>query len=181
MCLEIYLIRHCQAEGQHPGASLTCDGHRQADRLADLLGTAGISKIVSRPYRRAVDSVTPLARKLALSVYTDGRLVERVLSDPPVAKWRDQLRVAFINPDFALPGGESSREAMARGRVAVDAAVSGAAGCVAIATHGNLLTLILHSFTGRSDFTTWEHLTTPDVFLIRDDGVAVRIWSDAQT
>lgn len=175
----IYLIRHCHAEGQEPFASLTNEGYRQTEVLADLLAPVGISKIVSSPYKRAVDSVTPLATKLALSVHTDERLIERILSDPPVVNWRDHLRVAFINPDFALPGGESSAEAMARGRAAVDAAVSGAAGHVAIVTHGNLLTLILRSFTGCGDFTTWEKLTTPDVFLIRGEGVTLRIWSDA--
>jgi 2,3-bisphosphoglycerate-dependent phosphoglycerate mutase len=174
----IYLIRHCQAGGQESFASLTDEGCRQTEVLADLLGPLGISKIVSSPYKRAVDSATPLATKLALSVHTDERLIERVLSDPPVVNWPDHLRAAFINPGFALPGGESSTEAMARGRAAVDAAVSGAAGHVAIITHGNLLTLILHSFTGRGDFTTWEKLTTPDVFLVQDNGVSLRIWSD---
>jgi 2,3-bisphosphoglycerate-dependent phosphoglycerate mutase len=68
---------------------------------------------------------------------------------------------------------------MTRGRAAVDAAVSVATGHVAIVTHGNLLTLILHSFTGRGDFTRWEELTMPDVFLVRRNSVTSRIWSGA--
>ncbi|WP_241666191.1 histidine phosphatase family protein [Planococcus koreensis] len=32
-----YLIRHCQAEGQHPQAELTVEGRAQADRLARFL------------------------------------------------------------------------------------------------------------------------------------------------
>lgn len=140
----------------------------------------GISKIVSSTYKRAVDSAAPLATKLALPLHTDERLIERVLSDPPVVNWRNHLRASFINPDFALPGGESNTEAMARGRAAVDVAVSGAASHIAIVTHGNLLTLILHRLTGRGDFTTWEKLTTPDVFLVQGDSVTSRIWSDVQ-
>jgi 2,3-bisphosphoglycerate-dependent phosphoglycerate mutase len=174
----IYLIRHCQAEGQGPSASLTDKGYRQAAALANLLVTEGISKIVSSPYKRAVDSATYLATKLTLAIQTDVRLIERILSDPPVATWRDHLRTAFENPDLALPGGESGNEAMARGRAAVDAAVSSTTGNVAIVTHGNLLTLILHSFTGRGDFKVWEKLTTPDVFLVQASGTAARMWSD---
>jgi 2,3-bisphosphoglycerate-dependent phosphoglycerate mutase len=173
----IYLIRHCRAEGQESFAPLTDEGHRQSELLAALIARTGISRIVASPYKRAIDSATPLAKMLAVPVHTDERLIERVLSDPPLVNWREHLHGTFIHPDFALPGGESSMKAMARGRAAVDAAVSGAAGRVAIVTHGNLLTLILQSLTGRGDFEVWEKLTTPDVFLVHSGGVAVRVWS----
>ncbi len=109
----IYLIRHCQTEGQEPSVPLTDDGHRQSELLATLVAAVGIPRIISSPDTRTVDSATPLTKKLALPVHTDERLIERVLSDPPVVNWREHLRAAFINPLRALPGGESSVEAMA--------------------------------------------------------------------
>ena len=33
-----------------------------------------------------------------------------------------------------------------------------------VASHGNLISLLLHAFDGRPGFATWEQLSNPDVF-----------------
>ncbi len=48
-----------------------------------------------------------------------------------------------------------------------------------VATHGNLMTLILRSFDSSHGFTTWEKLSNPDVFCLvfQDGGVQIsRTW-----
>jgi 2,3-bisphosphoglycerate-dependent phosphoglycerate mutase len=39
-----------------------------------------------------------------------------------------------------------------------------------VSTHGNLLTLLLHSIDPIYGFETWCNLSNPDLFLLRDDG-----------
>jgi 2,3-bisphosphoglycerate-dependent phosphoglycerate mutase len=56
----LYLVRHCQATGQEPDAPLTELGRQQAISLADWLGEVPIGHIISSPFTRAVQSITPL-------------------------------------------------------------------------------------------------------------------------
>ena len=139
----IYIVRHCQAEGQEAGAPLTADGLAQADRLADLLADSQIERIISSPYVRAKDSVAPLARHLKLPVEFDERLVERVLCAESKTDWRQHLEASFRDLDFCLEGGESSRAAMRRIVSVVDE----------IRKHA-------------AEITLWQKLTNPDVYCV---------------
>jgi len=107
----IYIVRHCQAEGQEAEAPLTADGLVQADRLADLLMDSHVERIISSPYVRAKDSVAPLAGRLKLPVELDERLVERVLCAGFMNDWQQHLEASFRDLDLCLEGGESSRAA----------------------------------------------------------------------
>ena len=160
----LYLVRHCQSSGQEPDAPLTALGHEQAEQLAAWLRPLGIARIVSSPYLRARQSVEPLAQQLGLAVETDERLIERVLSPDPLDDWRERLRAAWDDHDLALPGGESSRQATARGMAAVNDVLADGRQPIVVASHGNLIALLLHAFDGRPGFTAWEQLSNPDVF-----------------
>src|SRR5207245_4789289 len=59
----LYLVRHCRAAGQAPEAPLTAEGLAQAERLADVLAPLAPDRILSSPFRRAVQSVEPLAAR----------------------------------------------------------------------------------------------------------------------
>src|SRR4051812_24080279 len=93
--VHLHLVRHCQSTGQEPDAPLTAVGREQAEHLADVLEGRGIARIVASSYARARQTVEPLARRLGLSVETDERLIERVLSSGPLNDWRDRLRATW--------------------------------------------------------------------------------------
>src|SRR5215216_3638865 len=143
--VHLYLVRHCQGAGQEPDAPLTAIGREQAEHLADVLQGRGIARIVSSSYARAGQTVEPLARRLGLSVETDERLIERVLSPEPLGDWRDRLRAAWEDHDLALPGGESSRAATRRGLAALAEILADGRQPAVVVTHGNLLALLLHA------------------------------------
>lgn len=169
------LIRHCEAQGQEPDAPLTATGHAQALALARALDAESIDWIVSSPYQRALQSIGPLASSRHLEIVQEPRLVERTLSAAPRADWRQQLQRSFTDLDARLPGGESSREAMARVRAVVDELASQGAKCVVLVTHGNLLTLLLRSFHVAHGFDTWEGLQNPDAYRLTVTGGGARI------
>jgi len=178
--VHLYLVRHCQGTGQEPDAPLTALGREQAEHLADVLQGRGTARIVSSSYARARQTVEPLARHLGLSIETDERLIERVLSPEPLEDWRDRLRAAWDDHDLALPGGESSRAATRRGLAAVEEILAGDRQPAVVVTHGNLLALLLHAFDGRPGYATWEQLSNPDVFEVvhapRGRFTATRAW-----
>ncbi|MGE5703603.1 MAG: histidine phosphatase family protein [Clostridia bacterium] len=176
----LYLIRHCQAEGQAPDAPLTPLGREQANQLASFFQEIAVDRIVSSPFLRARQSVELLALAKHLPVETDDRLTERVLSGNPLDNWLEQLRQSFDDLDLCLEGGESNRTAMNRAIAAIDSVLSHEAVTTLIVTHGALMTLLLKNFDNRFGFTEWSNLSNPDVYQIcvSDDQATVRrVWA----
>ncbi|KOP31174.1 hypothetical protein ADM98_01835 [Exiguobacterium sp. BMC-KP] len=167
----IYLIRHCETTGQAPDAPLTPRGEEQAQRLCTKLLELPITHIVSSPYRRALDSIHPLATALKFPITRENDLKERRLSAVPLENWQDHLRQTFNNPDYTCPGGESSRVATGRITRVVEEALQQQDGSILI-THGNLLSLYLHSIDPTFGFEESLQLKNPDVFKVTQiDGV----------
>jgi 2,3-bisphosphoglycerate-dependent phosphoglycerate mutase len=177
---KIVLVRHAAATGQEATATLTGEGQRQASALADFLLPLRIQRVVSSPFARATESVTPFCRRAGLGLETDDRLVERVLGARDLPDWRAHLRRSFDDPDYRLEGGESSRTAQARGTAAVRAALATGERCVLV-THGNLLALILRSVDATVGYDVWSGFSNPDVFELHvgDDGPTgfTRLWA----
>jgi len=98
--MDLYLVRHCHATGQEPGAPLTPVGEAQAERLADALAGRGIRRIVASPFVRARQSVALLAARLGIPVEIDDRLAERVLCGVPREDWRERLQESFDKLDL---------------------------------------------------------------------------------
>lgn len=165
----LLLIRHARATGQAPGATLTPEGEVQAAHLADSLANLNITRIVSSPWERAVATGRPLAARLGLTVETDGRLTERVLSAADLFDWMTPLRASFADPGLALPGGESGLIAGERVRAALSDARD-PHGITAVVTHGNLLALALGL-----DFSGWQGLRNPDVWALDPRGHPERL------
>ncbi len=166
-----YLIRHCEAAGQAADAPLTETGRAQAVQLAERLAGLGIRRIIASPFRRAVDSAAPLARRLGLPLETDERLIERVLAGENLPDWREKLEQTFRDPDLCYPGGESSRQAAARGMAVLEEALAAAGGRpFALVSHGCLITLVLRELDPAIGFSDWARMTTPDVYRVTGSG-----------
>lgn len=93
--MNIYIVRHCKAEGQSPSANLTDEGYLQAERLAEFLHDKNIESIISSSFLRALKSISPLAEKLQIKVMTDDRLSERILCGENNPNWLEMLHNTF--------------------------------------------------------------------------------------
>jgi 2,3-bisphosphoglycerate-dependent phosphoglycerate mutase len=161
---EFLIIRHCESTGQEPGAPLTANGLRQAERLAVILKDHPIDLIVSSPFLRARDTIDPLSRLRKLKLEIDPRLSERRLANPPVEDWREYIRRSFVEPDSRAPGGESGFEVLERGWAAIRDAVNSPAHLPVLVTHGHFLALVLNSLDSNFGYADWESLANPDIF-----------------
>lgn len=80
--MTLYLIRHAQAghksdwSGSDHKRPLSIKGRAQADRIAELFGDAGITRIVTSPSKRCRETVEPLAEQAGIDVEEDKRLAE---------------------------------------------------------------------------------------------------------
>jgi len=164
----LLLVRHCESTGQAPEAALSERGHEQAETLASFLARQPIDRVIASPYRRAIDSIAPFARAKGLAIEIDEDLREHRLADPPIAAWRDAVARCFEDTAFRAPGGESAAETLGRARRAIDAACVDGTRLPVLASHGQLLSLLLHSLDGRFGFAGWTRMTNPDVFLLEE-------------
>ena len=108
----------------------------------------------------------PTDFRLHIPVHTDPRLAERRLSPEPIERWRDVVHRSFSDLDHRAPGGESGREALARGWAAIRSALDRPCALPALVSHGQLLSLVLHSIDASFGFAGWEGLRNPDVLIL---------------
>lgn len=175
----VYVVRHCEAEGQPSEAPLTEMGFRQAAALAQFFIEEKVDRIISSPFLRAVQSIEPTATRKGVQMETDDRLAERILSTQVLDDWLVKLEATFVNLELKFAGGESSREAMNRIVSVVEEILEGEAVDTLIVTHGNLMSLLLHHYQPSFGFEEWKNLGNPDVFLLkfREDHVTIEhIW-----
>lgn len=172
----IYLVRHCSATGQEPGAELSDLGHQQADELVSFFKDKKIQHIISSPFKRAQHSIQPTAQSKNITITIDERLAERTLSSGNLSNWLELLEETFTDLDLKLEGGESSREATVR---AINVLNESPSNCVLV-THGNLMSLILKHFDDSIGFQDWKSLSNPDVYTLtigKNDSTIERLWT----
>lgn len=179
--MNVYIVRHCSAEGQGADASLTDDGRKRAGELKDFLLKYDIKHIVSSPYNRAVQSIEPLAQELELDIAIDERLKERVLSSKNYSDWMEKLKATFLNKKIAYEGGESSAEASERIQQVINDVNARNSGNTVIVTHGNLMSLLLNHYDDSFGFENWQKLSNPDVYAFTRQNNTVlveRVWEE---
>jgi 8-oxo-(d)GTP phosphatase len=93
--VDVYLVRHAKAgnrkkwEGPDDLRPLSKKGRKQAESLADLLGGRGVSRVLSSPSVRCVETVQPLADRLELKVEETDALAEGATAEDVVSLARE--------------------------------------------------------------------------------------------
>jgi len=171
--LTVLLIRH--AESVAPGIlsfdeytrPLTEKGIRDAKRISDSYASIHIDAAYSSPYLRARQTIEPIAQARGLTIETLDDLRERMLSAAELPDWRAHLKRSWQDFDYAVPGGESSRDAQARVLRVLDTIASRhLGGTVILASHGNLIALALNAFMPSVDYAFWKSIPMPAVFTL---------------
>ncbi len=177
-----YLVRHARA-GWTPDENrpLSAKGHADAERVADALQQLPITVIYSSPARRAYQTITPLAARLDLPIHTLPDLRERQLCGGAVKDFFKAVEATWTDSSFTHPGGESNTAAQRRGVAAVRRLQEQhPTEHLVLATHGNLLALLLQHFDPSINYAFWKSLTMPDVYRlgVSADGEAAirRLW-----
>lgn len=172
MQTRIVLVRHAQSDvylGSERERGLTKQGEADVAALTAKLRQLEIDAVVSSPYARAILTVQGLADERGLPVRLEEGFRERRLHGGEEPLPREAFEAAivrsFADIDDALPGGESFREAQARGLRALRELLRDYRGqAVAVGTHGNLMTTILRAYDDRCGYSFWRNLAMPDAY-----------------
>lgn len=181
--LDVLLIRHAEpipfgsAGVTDDDRPLSDDGRLRAAELAIELEPYEVTAIYSSPYPRALQTVGPIARARGLKVQQLADLRERRLSPEPMEDWRAALERAWTDADFALPGGESGRDAQRRAVGILDLLRSRHpdGGRLVLGSHGNLIGLMLQALEPEVDFAFHMAMPTPAIYRLTHDGLRWRV------
>jgi len=179
----VYFVRHAHAVWRpDESRGLSESGRAAAQSLADLLSTKPIAAIYSSPAQRSIETVASLAHRLGVRVDIVGDLRERQLPVVPADDFERAVRESWRAFASAPADGESNAVAQARGLAAVRRFIARHPGHhLVIATHGNLMALILNGFNPWFGYEFWRGLSFPDVYELEFEAGALiranRIWA----
>jgi probable phosphoglycerate mutase len=149
--MQLLLIRHAlplrTEAGQGSDPDLSEDGIEQAKRLPDALARFPITRLVSSPQRRALQTAQPVADALGLTVDVDERLAEYdygLSHYTPIEEASQEDLQRLI--DGHLPGDVDEDAFQARVKAGVDDLVAAAAheDTVAAFCHGGVINALVH-------------------------------------
>jgi broad specificity phosphatase PhoE len=158
--MQLLLVRHAlplrseHGEGSDPDLSEA--GFQQVARLPEALARYPISRVVSSPQRRAIQTAEPVAAARELPIEIDDRLAEYDRDLPsyiPVEQIRSEFPEEWARmAQGQLPSAVDEDAFRARVRAAVDDLVAAADSddTVAAFSHGGVINVVLHEILGTS-------------------------------
>jgi len=190
MKTNIYMIRHAESPfvfGEERTRGLSEDGFKAAMKVADVLEQEEMHCIVSSTYERAKQTVQFLAERKGLPIIEYEDLRERPIKGLDYqSSWEELLKAietSFQDIDYALEGGESTRQVQNRAIPIINKLLEEYCGKnIAIGTHGNIMTIIMNYFDTNYGYEFWNSTSKPDIYkLAFYDGQLQsieRIWKD---
>lgn len=177
------LVRHAHAEWvADEMRPLSAKGAKDAETVAGILVPLSPVAVYSSPYTRARQTVEPLSALLSMPIQELAELRERSLGHGWEKDWLAAIRPTWEDFSFAYPdGGETNAEAMARAKVVLETLLARhTRQTVVVATHGNLLVLLLRLLDPGMGFEFWRTLTLPDIYRLDvypdDTFELLRLW-----
>lgn len=146
----VYFVRHAQPNYEnHDDLSreLTQKGLQDRIKVVEALKNTEIHAVFSSPYKRAVDTVAPLAESRGLAIETDPDFRERKVGDGWLEDFTAFAKGQWADFDFALEHGESLRQVQTRNLAALGRVLERHPGeTVVIGTHGTALSTLMEYF-----------------------------------
>ncbi|QNI09040.1 histidine phosphatase family protein [Mycobacterium kubicae] len=156
--MQLLLVRHAlplrSDHGQGADPELSEEGLAQIARLPNALARFPISRVLSSPQRRAIQTAEPVAAAHQLKVDIDDRLAEYdrdMAHYIPVEQIRDEFPQEWARMARGqLPSAVDEDAFRARVRAAIDDLVAAADpdDTVAAFSHGGVINVILHEILG---------------------------------
>lgn len=146
---ELYFIRHCEPDYENHDdltRALSPKGRADAGLVSAYLRDKDISAVLSSPFKRAVDTVSPFAREVGLPVVTMEGLRERRVDSGWIEDFEGFARSQWEDFSYKLSDGESLGEVQARMKASLEKILAEYEGRrVAIGSHGTALSVLVHA------------------------------------
>lgn len=161
----VYFIRHAEPNYKNHddfSRELTSKGLQDSKELVNLFSDILIDAVYSSPYKRAVDTITPLALSKQKSIHLENDFRERKITDKWIEDFTGFTEKQWADFSYRLEGGESLSQVQSRNIQALEKILSEHKGqIIVIGTHGTALSTIIQYYQptfGLSDFQRVKHL-----------------------
>jgi broad specificity phosphatase PhoE len=150
----VLIVQHGEKDRVPGDPGLTGSGRLQAEATADWLHSKrSVTRIVTSPLRRAVETSEPIARLHGLVVTVDDRLRERMnwegTDGQTIEEFTSEWHRASADRFYVPTGGDSSSQAAARFIAALDEiAATTNDGEVVVVAHGGVTVDVLRTLLG---------------------------------
>lgn len=150
---DIYLCRHGRTQMNVAGLlrgrldpDLDLVGHAEARDLAHQLRNVGLSRVISSPLARAMQTARPIAEASEVETETDERLLDRAYGQFD-GHSADEVKEQYGSLDDA-PGVETAEAVADRAQAVLDDLINaGEEGPVAIVSHDAVIRILLDKLT----------------------------------
>lgn len=146
----LYFVRHAQpnyANHDDLTRELSPKGLQDRHLVCDLLADVPVDAVLSSPFKRAVDTVAPLAESRGLPIRTVDDLRERRIDSCWIEDFNSFARAQWEDFDCRLSDGESLRQVQERCVAALEDILREYAGqTVVIGNHGTALSCIINHY-----------------------------------
>ena len=170
MYTNIYLVRHAEVDyiPDEYSRPLSEKGSKDVLRLTELFKGYDVSRVISSPYLRAINTVKGIAEDKGLNIEIIQDFRERKIANSPVEDFISFTKQQWNDFDYYLENGESLNEVQARGINALKNIVENHSGeNIVIGTHGTILAVILNFFDKKYNYEFWKSMKMPDVFKLQ--------------
>lgn len=155
----VYFVRHAQPNfgvKNTAARNLTEEGLADRYKAAEFLKNSGIETVYSSPYKRAYDTVVPIAENIGKEIITDDRLRERANGEGTEKTFEVYASRQWADFSYKRLYGESLGETQKRNIEALTEILRSNDGkTIAIGTHGACLSTIINYYNpqwGYDDF-----------------------------
>lgn len=152
----VYFIRHAQSDRTYTEdrtRPLTPEGKKDGEKIAEVLKDKGITRIISSPYTRTLQTVEKLAEALKLEAETHEDLRERNAGKWHGDRFFDFIKMQWEDFDYRIEDGECLRQVQERNVRALREFLEKYKGeTIAIATHGTALSTIINYYYPKYGF-----------------------------
>lgn len=184
------MVRHAESpfiHGKERTRGLSDKGVGHAQELAKIFASITVDLVISSPYTRAVDTVLPIADSKGLQVVLYEELKERPIEGLDYRSGWEVLeraiQVSFEDLDYALEGGESTRQAQQRAIPVIEQILNEyKEKSVVLGTHGNIMAAIMNYYDPQYGHEFWSGTSKPDIYLLEFEGNRLvqvnRLWEE---
>jgi broad specificity phosphatase PhoE len=168
----LVFIRHSQTQPDSnipsPQWSLTEEGRRRCEPLAERLIPYNLGVIVTSKEPKAIQTGEIIAQKLGIPCRAMKNLQEHARDTALYFETREDFLLAvnnlFTRPDKLVFGEETGREARDRFSGAVESVLLAyPRENIAIVTHGTVLSLFASQYAGQDEYAFWQSLGMPAI------------------
>lgn len=175
-----YFVRHAQPNYEnHDDAAreLTAKGWRDRELVTRFLADKHIGVVLSSPYRRAVETVAPFARRQGLAVVPVDGFRERTVGPEWIADFTAFSKRQWADFSYRRGGGESLGDVQARNLAALYAALERYGGSnIVVGSHGTALSTLVHHFDASFGYDSFVKIKDlmPWIVKFEFDGAALK-------